>query len=107
MRIGQLNKLIILQYKTQVGDGMGAFTYTWNTVTPEIWAAIWPKSAKEAVSADKTLMTATHRIRIRYRSDMRGSWRVNFGNRYFAVTGMVNPEERNEWLDLICTEAHE
>ena len=104
MKIGNLNKLITLQYKTRVSDGMGGFTETYND-SDEVFAAIWPKSAKDAVNADQTIMTATHRIRIRYRSTMRGSWRIKFGNRYFAVTGIVNPEERNEWMDLICKEA--
>ena len=104
-QIGKLNKRITLQYKTQTADGMGGFTEVWTSIIPDIWAAIWPVSAKEMVSADKTTMTVTHRIRIRYRSTISGSWRVKFGTRYFAITGIVNPEERNEWLDLVCIEA--
>lgn len=105
MKIGDLNKRVTLQYKTRVADGMGGFTETW-TDAATVSAAIWPTSAKEMVQANSTTMVVSHRIRIRYRRDIKGSWRVKFGNRYFAIVGgPINPEEKNEWLDLMVKEA--
>ena len=105
MKIGDLNKRVTLQYKTRVPDGMGGFTEVWNSVTPDTWAAIWPTSARDLIQASSTAMVVSHRIRIRYRRDVRGSYRVKFGNRYFAIVSIINPEEKNEWLDLMCKEA--
>lgn len=103
MSIGDLNKRITIQYATKASDGMGGFTLTW-TNGDIIWAAIWPISANETVQSMQTDMIITHRIRIRYRSVFKPSWRLKFGNRYFNIISILNPNERNEWLDLMCEE---
>jgi len=103
--IGKLNKRIQLQYEAKVSDGMGNFTTTWTDTGDPLWAAIWPTSSKELVALNSTMFEITHKIRIRYRSAFKTSWRIRFGNRYFAIVGKINPEERNEWLDLLCREA--
>jgi len=105
MNIGNLNKRITLQQSTRASDGMGGFTLTWADVAT-IWAAIWPVSANEQVKSGQTIGNITHRIRIRYRSVLKSSLRIKYGNRYFAIVAPpINPEERNEWLDILCKEA--
>ena len=103
MRIGDLQKRITLQYQTKVADGMGGFTVSWAD-TATVFAAIWPTSANERIQAMQEVMTVTHRIRIRYRTGIRASWRVKFGNRYFSISSIINPSEKNEMLDLLCKE---
>jgi SPP1 family predicted phage head-tail adaptor len=104
MRIGDLNKRITLQYQTKVPDGMGKFIISW-VDADTIWAAIWPVSANEIIAANTISMVVSHRIRIRYRSILKSSWRVKFGNRYFAIVSIINKNEKNELLDLMCKEA--
>lgn len=104
MPIGDLNKRIELQYSTKVSDGMGGFSTTFVTAAT-VFCAIWPISALEQVQAMATTMTISHRIRIRYRSVLKSFWRIKFGTRYFSIVSILNPSERNEWLDLLCKEA--
>jgi len=104
MKIGDLNKRVTLQHKTRVADGMGGFSESYSDAAT-VFAAIRPTTAKELVQANSTAMVVSHRIRIRYRRDVKGSYRVKFGNRYFAIVSIINPEEKNEWLDLMCKEA--
>ncbi len=104
MKIGDLNKRIMLQYPTRVPDVMGGATVTWVDAA-EVWAAIWPTSAKEQVAGEQMTMEITHRIRIRWRSMLKASWRIKFGLRYFAIVSIVNPSEGNRVLDLLCKEA--
>ena len=99
-----LNKYITLQQSTRVSDGMGGFTLTYADVA-SLWAAIWPISANETVAANATTMVVSHRIRIRYRSAFSPDYRIKYGTRYFAIVSIINPNERNEWLDLMCKEA--
>lgn len=101
--IGNLNKRITLQYVTQTADGMGGFSETWAD-DAEVWAAIWPKSASEQIQSMQAVMTISHRIRIRYRSTLKPSWRINFGTRYFNIIEIINPNERGEWSDIMCKE---
>jgi SPP1 family predicted phage head-tail adaptor len=104
IQIGKLNKRIELQAPTSVSDGMGGYTTTYATDS-SAWAAIWPTSAKEQIVANAPSMIVTHRIRIRYHSTIDGSWRVKYGTRYFSIVSIVNYEEANRWLDLLCKEA--
>jgi len=101
---GQLNKRITLQYQTKSSDGMGGFTAAYADAAT-VWAAIWPVSANEITAANSTAMVVSHRIRVRYRSVLKSSWRVKFGLRYFAIVSIINPNEGNEYLDLMVKEA--
>lgn len=104
MDIGSLNRRITIQYSTRAADSLGGFTLTWADVAT-VWAALWPVSANETVQSNQQVMTISHRIRIRYRSILRPSWRIKYGNRYFAIISIINPGERGEWLDLMVKEA--
>ncbi len=103
-----LDKQIDLQAQTKTPDGMGGFTTVWASVLPAntlIWAAIWPVSATEVIAANASSMVVSHRIRIRYRSILKASWRIKFGTRYFAIVSIINPSEAGKFLDLMVKEA--
>ena len=104
MQIGDLNKRVTWQYKTRVPDGLGGFTDVWVDACTT-WAAIWPVSAKEVVTANSISMTVSHRIRIRYRSAFKSSWRGKFGDKFYAIVSIINPNMGNEWLDILAKEA--
>ena len=103
--IGDLNKRIDIIATTKVGDGMGGFSETDTTVASSIPAAIWPTSAKDITAMNSTTMIISHRVRIRYRSVLRSSWRLKFGNRYFAIVSIIDPNEEHKMLDLMCRES--
>ena len=104
MQIGSLNKRVTLQYSTKVSNEMGGFVTSWVDAAT-IWAAIWPVSAAETVQSMQPTMTISHRVRIRYRSVLRANWRIKFGLRYFNIMSVINPNEKNEMLDLMCKES--
>lgn len=104
MRIGALDKRIVLQYSTRVPDGMGGFTVTWVDAAT-VWAAIWPVSASETIQANQATMTITHRIRIRYRAVLRAGWRISYAGRYFNVVSIIDPDTAHRWLDVLVKES--
>ncbi len=104
MRIGELSKRITLQYPTKTSDGMGGFATTWNDAAT-VYAAIWPVSAKETVQAMGQAMTITHRIRMRYRANIRSSWRIKFGNKYYNIVSIIDQNMAHKWLDILVKEA--
>lgn len=103
MLAGDLNKRITWQSQSKVSDGAGGFTVTWDDVKTT-FAAIWPVSANEIIRTEKPTMEISHRIRIRYRSNFRPDWRGKYGNKYYNIIAIVNPEMRNEFLDILCKE---
>ena len=104
IRSGDLNRRVEIQAQTKVSDGMGSFTTTWTTLDT-VWAAIWDATSNERNQASATTLIISHRIRIRYRSIFKSAWRLKFNNRYFTIVSVVNPGEKNEYLDLYCKEA--
>ena len=104
MRIGDLKKRILLQSPVRTPDGVSGFTLTWKD-EDIIWAALWPLSANETVQAMQTGMIVSGRIRIRYKADLKASWRIKYGNRYLNIVSIINPNEKGEYLDLLVKEA--
>ena len=104
MEAGTLNKRITIQYATKVGDDMGGFIVSWvDAVT--VWAALWPLSATESVKSMQTGMVVSHRVRIRYLSVLRPSWRLKFGEKFYNIVSIINPSMKNEYLDILVKEA--
>lgn len=102
-RIADLRHQILIREKQLVDDGYGGQTETLVTIH-DTWAAIWPVSAKEARESMRTESNVTHNIRIRYRTGITHAMIVVFGTRTFEIKGIVNIEERNILLDLVCNE---
>lgn len=100
----ELNKRIALQAPSKTPDTMGGFTVSWVTVCT-VWAAVWPVNATEAILAERNQMDVTHRIRIRYRSALKPSWRVSFAGRFFNIVSIIDQNSAHCWLDLLCKEA--
>ena len=105
MNIGSLNKRINLECETRVSDGMGGTINSWKEMASDVSAAIWPTSAKEQIQQSGAVMTISHRIRIRYRSDIRASWRLKHKGRYFDIVSLINPDMGNRILDILAKEA--
>lgn len=105
MRIGDLRHRISIEAPTDTADGMGGQTRTWASVAENVPAAIWPTSANETIQAAQQTMTVTHRIRIRWRSGILSSYRVKFGERYFAIVSLITPNEVHRVIDMLVKEA--
>ena len=101
--IGALNKIVTLQYPTQVADGMGGFSLVWNSAGT-IFAAIWPASANEQIQANAPTMVVSHRIRIRFRRDIKASWRIKYGEKYYGIVSIINQNMSNRFLDVLVKE---
>jgi SPP1 family predicted phage head-tail adaptor len=105
LNIGALSKRIDIQAPTKVSDLMGGFVVSWSTLATSIPAALWPVSASEQVKAMGMDVTISHRIKMRYRANMRPSFRIRYGNRYFNIVSIINVGEQNKELDVLCKEA--
>ena len=108
MRAGNLRHRLTIQKPTEVSDGMGGVTTTWSTLIT-IWGGIWPLRGHEYMSAMQTTSEVTHKIRIRQlptnkRSDFSSKCRILFGSRYFEIESIINPDERDIYLELMCKE---
>jgi SPP1 family predicted phage head-tail adaptor len=108
VKVGALRHPVTLQGPgASVPDGDGGWTSPYTNLSPaEAWAEIKPATARdlERVAAGTVMSTASHLVTIRYRPDVTTQTRVVFGARQFSVTGVMNPEEKNEALVMLCVE---
>jgi SPP1 family predicted phage head-tail adaptor len=108
LNIGRLNKRVSLANSGDpVADGDGGYTQAFAALTPPVvWAAIQPAAARdlERLAAGTVLATATHLVTMRHHAGVTTQTRITFGTRLFAVTGVVNPEERNIETIALCVE---
>lgn len=103
MEAGKLRHRITFQNQANSHDSYGQPLLTWSDVAT-VWAEIKPLSGKESVKADALIESTTHEINIRYRSGINASLRVKFGSRYFDIQSVLNHDERNVMLTLLCVE---
>lgn len=101
--IGSLNKRVTIQSRVTTQDDFGSESTTWSDVVT-CWAGIRPVSGRELLGAEQPQVMHDARIRIRYQSGIAitAKMRVNFGGRLYDIVGVVDPEERHRYLDLLC-----
>lgn len=93
---------VAVQSVTESSDGQGGLTETWATVAT-VWASINPKKGWEKSQAMQIQTPITHEVKMRYRS-LTTKQRLLFGSRVFHIKEIINPEERNLFLNLQCVE---
>ena len=103
MQIGELNRRVTIEYQTRVGDGMGGYVTSFSTLTT-VWAKSYSVSSTELSADLKVNMVRIQKFVIRYLSVFRPDWRIKYGDRYFAITG-IDPDSKNEYIYLTCKEA--
>lgn len=98
-----LNRVIIIQTPTRTSDEFGGGTVTWATFST-VWSHINPKNAREDFHSKHLEHRVTHEITIRYLSGVLSNMRISYGSRIFQIKGIMNVEEKNQFLILKCEE---
>lgn len=102
-----LDKRITIQYPTKVSDDMGGDNSTWVNYKT-VWAKRTAHRTDEAVKSMKETGTLIVNWRIRFRGNIRTSWRIKWGNIYGNIIGPpieVDNGPGRHWLDITVEEA--
>ena len=103
MRAGELRQHVELQVPTRSQNTMNEWIDTFATQAT-VWGAIQPLSGRLLFSAQQANSEVEGRVVIRYRRDVKPSWRIKFGNRYFKILSIINSQEDKEELQLLYRE---
>lgn len=103
MNPGELRHQVALQSSTMTTNSFGEKITTWSTYALA-WAAIKPLQGRELANAKQVHEQIDYEIRIRFRESVDSSHRILFGSRIFEVQAVLNVDERNKELKLLCTE---
>lgn len=108
IRAGELRDRITLQTPSESRDATGGVSKSWSAIASNIHAKLMPFTSRERVTADQVIGEATHRVFIRYSSDVAGVTskdRVLFGSRVFEILGpAINHRELDVMLELLVKE---
>jgi SPP1 family predicted phage head-tail adaptor len=94
---------IALQSPTVARDAYGQPIETFATYAT-VWAAIQPLSMRERLQSEQLEGERSHRITIRYNSSIGRTHRALFGSRIFEIVSILNNDERNATMELLCKE---
>jgi len=104
MNIGSMNKRISLEVETKTSDGMGGSLVVWKEMASDIACSIWPVTASEQIQSSASTMIVSHRIRMRYRSDIKANWRLKYHNSYFNIVSIIDRNMDHRMLELLVKE---
>jgi SPP1 family predicted phage head-tail adaptor len=108
LNIGDFRKRIIFQTYT---DSVNSINQ--HVPVPANYATVWgkiapvnplTKSGGVYLDANKADYEVTYLITIRYHSGITPKMIVKYGSQYFKIAGIVNVEERNQFLEITCIE---
>ena len=94
---GELRTELALEAAVAVADGLGGHAESWTEVAT-VFARIEPVSANAVFGADQTLETVTHRITMRWRSEVASGMRLARPGRIFDIVTVHDPDETGRYL---------
>jgi SPP1 family predicted phage head-tail adaptor len=103
MNPGELRHRITIQKLVNTQDTFGQPVEQWSNVVT-VWASVNPIVGKEFFAAETVNSEVSHKIRIRYKQDITPDMRIKFKDRYFSIQSVIDYQERNMELQLMCKE---
>jgi SPP1 family predicted phage head-tail adaptor len=108
MQAGRLRHRVIIQNYTTTRATDGQELKTWAAVAT-VWAEVMNNGGAEryAQGADQRVATATHKIRMRQRSDLTLSpqaHRINWGGKLFDIEAVTDADGRTREIHAFCRE---
>jgi SPP1 family predicted phage head-tail adaptor len=101
--IAAMRKRVTIQNSTTLSDGQGGFTETW-VDGAVVWASLEPAKGYERFQAMQMQTPITHKIVMRYRTDVTTATRLKYENRIFWIQECLNVEERKRFLQITAVE---
>ena len=100
---GSYRHPITFQQRTTTKNEYGERLDTWTDFATSR-AGIYATSGREYMNAMEVQSEMTHKINLRYIPNVTSSMRIKFGTRYFTIITIVNFQEMNRELQLLCKE---
>ena len=103
LRAGELTRYVSFQSNTPTRNAAGEAVDAWTTYE-STWVSINPLSGRELLLAQQSQSTVTHRVERRYSTLVSANHHILFGTRTFEINSVINQDEGDHKLVLMCTE---
>lgn len=96
---GEMNRIVIIERKTETPDGSGGWTRTWSQVA-KAWAKANPIGGKEALLAGTLQSRQPWRIQMYYRTDIQDTtnYRLRLDGKALNIASANDPDGRRSSL---------
>lgn len=109
MEAGKLRHRVVIEKNTPSLDAYGQPVPGWppggGAVFALRWASVEPLRGRELFTAQQVKPDVTHRVRLRWLKGLTTAMRIRHAGRYLNIDSIINRDERNIELELICHEA--
>lgn len=105
VRAGRLRHRVTIQTRSQSVNEYGEPSNSWSELD-QVWAAIEPINGDERVEMQSSARQGhtSHRVTVRYLANVDATDRVLFGSRVLEIVSVLNFDEKDEFLTLLCRE---
>ncbi len=102
---GEYRHKIIIQGKTKTQNDYGEEIEDWKDILLAR-VGIYPISGREFFAAETVNSEVTHKVNMRFTpsTQIKPEMRIKFGARIFNIISVINFQERNTELQLLCKE---
>lgn len=105
MQAGKLRSRINLLLPSTQKDTFGALK---NPVAfSTVWARVEALNGRELYKAQQWVSEVTHKVTIRYQPGIVAKMLVDLNGRIFRIEAVMNPEEQQISLELLCVETND
>ena len=102
---------VSFEQETRVADGGGGWLSSWS-VERSCWGRVEPLRGRELLQAQQLQHAVSHKITIRHvaavaayhRDGVLDRRRISFRGRAMRILAIVNPDERDEFLEILAQE---
>lgn len=98
MRLGNLDRRIVIESATEAQDSYGEAIKTWSTFAT-VWAKATPNRGDERFAANQIVAQADSMFRIRWQSGVTTKMRINYDGQIYDIVYLAELG-RHEALDL-------
>ncbi len=103
IQAGKLRHIVTVQRPAKQHNSFGEEKEIWISTNTRR-CDIVPTSARERLLAEQVNQQLTHRVTMRYTPDIKHDYRLLFGSRVLNIESIINVDERNKELTLMCKE---
>jgi SPP1 family predicted phage head-tail adaptor len=100
---GEFRHVIQFQEQSEEQNSYGENNDNWVDVM-KTRAGIYPMSGKEFFAAETVSSEVSHKVNMRYLPGITPDMRILFGDRIFSIISVINFQEKNIELQLLCKE---
>lgn len=103
LSIGALQARLVIETPQEIPDGFGGVKRSW-IAGDSVWCDIATLSTQQRLEAEQLGQTLSHRVTLRWRSELTTQMRFRRSGQILAIRGVSDPDNSKRELVCLCEE---